>query len=84
MAGRGITNQTKKDSSSEIGKIVFNFTIDDNGDVRNVTPKEYNVSPTVMNFYKQQLYLITFSQTDPSATPLPQTTGTVTFIIKSK
>ena len=74
----------KKDPSSENGKIVFKFEINDDGEVVSVSPSEFNVSPKVLNFYKEQLLLTTFSPTDPNATPLPRTTGTVTFIIKSK
>lgn len=74
----------KKDPSDENGKVVFKFSIDGSGQVTSVIPEQYNVSPAVMNFYKQQLLLTTFSQTDPNVTPLPRTTGTVTFIIKSK
>lgn len=74
----------KKDSSDENGKITFKFTIDDNGDVISVIPIEITVSPSVVNYYKQQFLLTTFSQIDPSETPLLRTSGTATFIIKSK
>lgn len=74
----------KKDNTNENGFVRFKFTIDDRGEVFSVVPEQFTVSHAVMNFYKQQLQKITFSQTDLSIKPLPRTTGTVTFIIKSK
>lgn len=74
----------KKDESNESGRIVFKFTIDQDGYVVNIQTVESNVSPRVTQFYKAQLQNTTFSPTETGALPAPQTTGTVTFIIKSR
>lgn len=73
-----------KDQSNENGQVVFNFTIDDQGYVISVTTKTSTVSPRVAQFYKEQLLRTTFSPTNGSATRAATTTGTVTFIIKSR
>ena len=73
----------KKDNSSENGRIVIEFKIDDQGYVVSTRTLESTVSPSVLQFYKDQLQSITFSQTSNSAPP-PMTTGKVTFVIKSR
>lgn len=73
----------KKDASSENGRIVFEFQIDDEGYVVSIRTIETTVSPQVLQFYKEQLQSVTFSQTTGSAPP-PRTTGKVTFVIKSR
>ena len=73
----------KKDSSSETGKIVFQFKVDAQGYVGDVRTVSTTVSPTVVQFYKRQLEQTTFHRT--SGGVVPQTTsGTVTFIIKAR
>lgn len=72
-----------KDASSENGRIVFEFQIDDEGYVISTRTIESTVSPTVLQFYERQLRAVTFSQTTGSA-PAPRTTGKVTFVIKSR
>lgn len=74
----------KQDQSSENGKIVFSFEIDDQGYVTKVVPRESTVSPKVTQFYREQLLRTTFSPTSDNAVPAPRTTGTVTFIIKAR
>src|SRR5690606_34045857 len=73
----------KKDNSAENGRIVFEFKIDDQGYVVSTRTIESTVSPAVVQFYKDQLQSVTFSQTNSSAPP-PMTTGKVTFVIKSR
>lgn len=73
----------KRDASSENGRIVFEFKIDDEGYVISIRTLESTVSPQVLQFYKDQLQGVTFSQTN-SAAPPPVTTGKVTFVIKSR
>lgn len=72
-----------KDASAENGRIVFEFQIDDQGYVISTRTVESTVSPKVLQFYKEQLQSVTFSQTTGSAPP-PMTTGKVTFVIKSR
>ena len=74
----------QRDLSNENGQVVFSFTIDDQGYVISVTTKTSTVSPRVAQFYKEQLLRTTFSPTNGSATRAATTTGTVTFIIKSR
>lgn len=73
----------RRDASNENGRIVFEFKIDDEGYVISIRTLETTVSPQVLQFYKDQLQGITFSQTN-SAAPPPVTTGKVTFVIKSR
>lgn len=73
----------KRDASNENGRIVFEFKIDDEGYVVSIRTLETTVSPQVLQFYKDQLQGVTFSQTN-SAAPPPVTTGKVTFVIKSR
>lgn len=74
----------KKDQSSENGRIVFRFKIDDQGYVIEASTVETTVSPKVTQFYREQLLQTTFSPTSDNAIPAPSTTGTVTFIIKAR
>lgn len=74
----------KKDASNENGLVEFSFEVDNEGYVGNIKVIKSTVSPSVANFYKDQLQKVTFSQTNPNATPLPRTKGTITFIIKSR
>ncbi len=73
----------RRDASSENGRIVFEFKIDDQGYVISIRTLETTVSPQVLQFYKDQLQGVTFSQTN-SAAPPSVTTGKVTFVIKSR
>lgn len=74
----------KKDTSNENGQVVFDFTIDDKGYVVDIKTKQSTVSPRVTQFYKEQLLRTTFSPTNSGANRAQTTTGTVTFIIKSR
>jgi len=53
----------KVDPSPETGYVVFEFKVDDYGNIEWVKTKEVTVSPSVEKFYKQQLEKITFSRT---------------------
>ena len=74
----------KRDQSTENGRIVFRFKIDDQGYVIEAATVETTVSPKVTQFYREQLLRTTFSPTSDNAIPAPSTTGTVTFIIKAR
>ena len=74
----------KKDASDENGYVEFSFVVDEEGYVGSIRVIQTTVSPSVVDFYKKQLQSTTFSQTNPNVAPLPQTRGTVKFIIKSR
>ncbi|MBC8152830.1 MAG: hypothetical protein H7Z72_07965 [Bacteroidetes bacterium] len=78
MSGRPNVN----DDSDETGKIVFELTVNQSGDITNVRTKQTTVSPSVVDVYKkavQRLRLVPKSSVTP-----PTSKGTITFIIKSK
>lgn len=78
MSGRPNVN----DDSDETGKIVFELTVNQSGDIMNVRTKQTTVSPSVVDVYKkavQRLRLVPKSSVTP-----PTAKGTITFIIKSK
>lgn len=78
MSGRPNVN----DDSDETGKIVFELKVDQSGDIISVRTKQTTVSPSVVDVYKkavQRLRLVPKSSVTP-----PSSTGTITFIIKSK
>lgn len=72
------------DTSSESGRIVFQIKIDDQGEIISVRTLEKTVSPTVEKVYRQAVERLTFSKKADNAIPAPISTGTITFIIKSK
>jgi outer membrane biosynthesis protein TonB len=74
----------EQDASDESGKIVFQVKIDDEGRIISVVPIEKTVSPAVVSFYKREVEKLTFSPTSENTVPNPVSTGTITFIIKSK
>ncbi|WP_109829973.1 hypothetical protein [Reichenbachiella versicolor] len=71
------------DKSSENGKIIFQFTIDDEGEILNVRTIEKTVSPALEKVYRDAVMELTFSPTSDNRSIASQTTGKVTFIIKS-
>lgn len=73
------------DDSSEIGKIIFEITVDDMGFVIGIRTVQKTVSPTVEHIYMDALARVTFSRS--ARTDMQQqsatTTGLVTFVLKS-
>nr|WP_293838456.1 hypothetical protein [uncultured Arsenicibacter sp.] len=70
------------DDSDETGKIVFQLKVDSSGDIVSVRQVQSTVSPAVVEVYRkavQRLRLVPKSSSAP-----PVSTGTITFIIKSK
>ena len=70
------------DDSDESGRIVFEITVDDTGDIINVRVKESTVSQSVVEVYKSavsRMKLIPKSENVPSTSK-----GTITFNIKSR
>lgn len=78
LSGRPNVN----DNSDETGKIVFQLKVDQSGDIISVRTMQTTVSPSVVEVYRkavERLRLVPKSSVTP-----PVSTGTITFIIKSK
>lgn len=73
-----------KDNSNESGRIVFKVTVDDQGDVIDVSRIESTVSPAIAKIYENEVRRLTFSKTRDNTVPAPTSTGRITFIIKSR
>lgn len=72
------------DPSSESGKIVFQITIDDQGEVIGVRTLEKTVSPAVERLYQEAVERVTFSRTADNIRPTATSIGRITFLIQSK
>jgi outer membrane biosynthesis protein TonB len=72
------------DNSSEVGKITFIVKIDEDGKVVSCTVKESTVSPSVTAVYKKAILENTDFVQTTSGDPAPISSGTITFVIKSK
>lgn len=83
ISGWGLGSRPQvDDDSDETGKIVFQIKVDDRGDILSVRTMETTVSAAVVEVYKravQRVRLVPKSSVTP-----PVSTGTITFIIKSK
>jgi hypothetical protein len=73
-----------QDHTDERGKIVFQITIDDLGEVIAIKTLEKTVSPLVENIYKEALTTLNFSKTTDNVVYAPTFTGKVTFILQIK
>ncbi len=71
------------DNEDENGKLVFQITIDEQGEIVSIKTLQKTVSPSVEKLYKQEVEKLTFSKTDGKIPP-STSTGTITFIIKSR
>ncbi len=83
ISGWGMGSRPQiNDDSDESGKIVFELKVDDSGDIISIRVKETTVSQSVVEVYKRavsRMKLVPKSDNVP-----PVSTGTLTFIIKSK
>ena len=71
------------DTSDQSGKIVYRIVVDQDGYLVKIETVTSTVSPAVERKYREAVQKLTFSKTgDYKSAPL--STGTVTFIIKSK
>ena len=85
MAGWNWDNIPRpNDSSNENGRVVFEVTIDDQGEIIGVKTIEKTVSPTVERQYRLAVEQLTFSTTSDNVRPAPTSTGRITFIIRAK
>jgi periplasmic protein TonB len=73
-----------QDNTDESGKIVFQITIDDLGEVIAVKTLEKTVSPLVENIYKEALTKLNFSKTTDNIVYAPAFTGKITFMLQVK
>lgn len=71
------------DTSNENGKIVFRIKVDEDGYIESVSVIESTVSASTVAIYKKEVEKVTFTRTAGGNVP-QYSTGTVTFIIKSK
>ena len=74
----------KADQSQEQGKIIFEITIDENGEIIAVKTKFRSVSKLVANFYQAEVNKLIFVPNNPDANQEGVTKGYITFIIKAK
>ena len=70
-----------EDSSNEVGKIVFEFTIDDLGYVIGIKTLEKTVSSYVEKLYRDAILNLTFKKID-KVQPQEETIGKITFILQ--
>jgi periplasmic protein TonB len=75
--------QLEKDKSNETGRIVFDVTVDDLGEVKSIVVSESNVSPSVTNFYKSYIQRKLSSFLVPDGTPPARATGRIIINLKS-
>jgi len=71
------------DQSDQTGKIVYKIVVDQDGYLVKIETVTATVSPAVERKYRQAIEKLTFSKTTDYKTA-PLSTGTITFIIKSK
>lgn len=72
------------DNSSESGKIVFKITVDEEGNLLSVIPVEKQVSSTVAKYYESAVWKLEFEKTKDFTKAAQNSTGYITFIIRSK
>ncbi len=76
---------SKIDPTSESGFVLFEFYIDDDGNViRTKELESRNLAPTEKNFYKKQLQETSFHLKDSRARPAKETRGVFRFEIRTK
>lgn len=73
-----------QDNTDEVGKIVFQITIDEFGEIIAIKTLEKTISPLVEKIYKDALTRLTFSKTTHNLAYTPTSTGKVTFILQVK
>ena len=85
MAGWNWDNLPRpNDPSNENGRIVFQITIDDQGEIIGVKTLEKTVSPAIERLYREAVADLTFSRTSTDIRPAATSIGKITFIIRAK
>jgi outer membrane biosynthesis protein TonB len=72
------------DPSSETGKIVIQITVDDQGELISVKVVEKTVSQSVADIYKRAVERLSFVPTNATGVRPAKSTGTITFVIRSR
>lgn len=72
------------DYTDEEGKIVFDISIDEYGDVTRINVSSYNVSPEVLGIYRTAVLETTFRRKGDYRGSAAVYSGKITFIIQSK
>ena len=72
------------DTSNQSGRIVFQIKVDQNGEITGYRVLETAVSADVLQLYKREIEKLTFSLKSNNSFAPPETTGTITFILRSK
>ncbi|MFH6983418.1 hypothetical protein [Marinoscillum luteum] len=72
-----------KDASSESGKIVYRIKVDSDGYLTGIELVSSTVSHVVERYYRQSVERLSFTKTNDYS-PAPISSGTITFIIRSK
>ena len=70
-----------KDNSSETGTIVFDVVINDSGDVISIRNRATPLSPSVVNYYREQIRSKLKSTLEAEGTPPSRSQGTITIRI---
>lgn len=73
-----------QDNTDEVGRIIFEVTIDDSGEIIAITTLEKTVSPLVEQLYKDEVAKLSFSKTNKNMNYAPTSTGRITFILQYK
>jgi outer membrane biosynthesis protein TonB len=85
MSGWRWTSAPKvKDNSSESGKIVFKVTVDEDGSIISVVAVERQVSAAVAKQYEDAVWKLELEKTKDFVKAAQNSTGYITFIIRSK
>lgn len=77
-----VSRPNVNDDSDETGKIVFQLTVDDAGNIINVKTRQTTVGASVVEVYRRAVQRLKLRP--KSANTPPTSTGTITFIITSK
>jgi len=75
---------TPDDQSQESGKIVFQIVVDSDGYIISIKTLEKTVSPSLERVYRNAVQELSFSKPRENFSTAPTSTGTITFIIKTK
>lgn len=86
MAGWVWENEPNPDDNSDVeGKIIFKINVDDQGYIILPVVKEFsNVPPLIVRKYRQAVEKLTFKKTSDNNLTADTSSGTITFIIRSR
>ncbi len=73
-----------KDTSNESGRLVFEITVDDRGEVIGIRTLERGVSPALEAIYRNEVANLYFRRNPPDSPAPPRSVGKITFVIKSR